>query len=390
MQEVIFDVETITPLFLAGADQETAELRAPSFRGVMRYWGRAAAGSTAKDTVQRIKQAKTEESITFGTTSQGSPIIVKVSMPNHEPNLFAKQKSEIVNGKWQVTGRDYLLWSMAESGKQKKSFSSQPTQMTSKGREVDNYKPPRRYYPEGTRFSVILSVRGKEGKEIEALQRATAAFWLLIQLGGIGSRSRRCAGSLQVIDVHGNQTSLQFTPVTNVRQLEITLKGGISYAQNLWHPKQNTDNDSIKGVTSDQGSFDVISIPNLCRIWILTDNGRPWRSANNAMRDIGNKLQAYRSSISQPNYQFAQRSTFGLPLISRNLADGALKKALEDNRRASPLLLRITKLQGEQYVGIAVLFKTEVVSIRHLPMPDYSLIEQWIGNSFPQALEVTL
>lgn len=33
MQEVTFEVETITPLFLAGADQATAELRATSFRG---------------------------------------------------------------------------------------------------------------------------------------------------------------------------------------------------------------------------------------------------------------------------------------------------------------------------------------------------------------------
>jgi CRISPR-associated protein Cmr1 len=32
MQDVTFDVQTITPLFLAGADQATAELRAPSFR----------------------------------------------------------------------------------------------------------------------------------------------------------------------------------------------------------------------------------------------------------------------------------------------------------------------------------------------------------------------
>src|SRR5712691_3630676 len=31
MQEVTFEVQTITPLFLAGADQATAELRAPSF-----------------------------------------------------------------------------------------------------------------------------------------------------------------------------------------------------------------------------------------------------------------------------------------------------------------------------------------------------------------------
>ena len=45
MQEVIFDLQTITPLFLAGADQQAAELRAPSFRGVMRYWLSGASGN---------------------------------------------------------------------------------------------------------------------------------------------------------------------------------------------------------------------------------------------------------------------------------------------------------------------------------------------------------
>ena len=33
---------------------------------------------------------------------------------------------------------------------------------------------------------------------IDQLQRAVAAFWLLTQLGALGSRARRCAGSLTV------------------------------------------------------------------------------------------------------------------------------------------------------------------------------------------------
>ncbi len=48
MQEVTFNVQTITPLFLAGADQAAAELRAPSFRGIMRYWLRALVGGLAE------------------------------------------------------------------------------------------------------------------------------------------------------------------------------------------------------------------------------------------------------------------------------------------------------------------------------------------------------
>ncbi len=39
-------LETVTPLFLGGADPRGApELRAPSFRGAMRYWLRAALGT---------------------------------------------------------------------------------------------------------------------------------------------------------------------------------------------------------------------------------------------------------------------------------------------------------------------------------------------------------
>ena len=49
MQEVTFTLQTITPLFLAGADQTKAELRAPSFRGLMRYWQRALVGGMVPD-----------------------------------------------------------------------------------------------------------------------------------------------------------------------------------------------------------------------------------------------------------------------------------------------------------------------------------------------------
>ena len=42
MGEVILEVDTITPLFIAGADQRNIEnegLRAPSLRGAMRWCG---------------------------------------------------------------------------------------------------------------------------------------------------------------------------------------------------------------------------------------------------------------------------------------------------------------------------------------------------------------
>ena len=109
------------------------------------------------------------------------------------------------------------------------------------------------------------------------------------------------------------------------------------------------------------------------------------------MNTIGTRLKEYRSSL-EPQ----ERATFGLP-VNINLPDRDLEKALKDNRRASPLLLRITKLGGGGYVGVAVLFKTPAPSIIHpnnkrilIPAPDYTLIEKWITTAFPRALEVLL
>src|SRR5436305_15209269 len=103
------------------------------------------------------------------------------------------------------------------------------------------------------------------------------------------------------------------------------------------------------------------------------------------MKAIGEKLQKFRSSIPS----IIKRTILGLPLIIRDMKDQELKKQLKEKRRASPLLLRITKLQGSQYVGVAVLFKTNVTGFG-ITMSDYALIEQWITKAFPSALEVKL
>ena len=72
MLEATFTLRTLTPLFLAGADQTRAELRAPSFRGLMRYWHRALiAGIVGTDAKGLEKVAEAEKNI-FGATDTGS------------------------------------------------------------------------------------------------------------------------------------------------------------------------------------------------------------------------------------------------------------------------------------------------------------------------------
>jgi hypothetical protein len=87
---------------------------------------------------------------------------------------------------------------------------------------------------------------------------------------------------------------------------------------------------------------------------------------------IGNNLQQYRREL-----PLWERKIFGFPL-----------KNVSGKRHTSPLLLRITQLQGEQYVGIAVLFKTKWKE-KEFQFSDYKHIDNWI-DSFPGRDEIRL
>ena len=340
MEQVTFDLQTITPLFLAGADQETAELRAPSFRGAMRYWLRALSGGIYGTDNEELKKVIESETAVFGATDKGSSVRLNISNVSRGPEPFTERISIQVRGEWKATGKGYLLWSMARSGNPAKG----------------NVKPARWYFPPGTQFHVTLSAK----KNDQHFQQATAAFWLLTQLGGLGSRSRRCGGSLTVQDVKGNIPALSFTPSETAQMLKYHIEQGIKLARTMYNTTAHRVNEP---------QFDILSYGN-CRIWILQNDKQPWRNADEAMRIMGEELQDYRSTI-----PIQQRKVFGLPLKGIN------------GRRSSPLLLRVAKLQREQYVGIAVLFKTKAAGI---PMSDYTLVERWITTRFPNALEVTL
>ena len=57
----------VTPLFMSGANQEEAELRPPSFKGVLRYWYRAIVLSEYKD----WKKVQEAEEKLFGSSEKG-------------------------------------------------------------------------------------------------------------------------------------------------------------------------------------------------------------------------------------------------------------------------------------------------------------------------------
>lgn len=347
MLEATFTLRTLTPLFLAGADQEQAELRAPSFRGLMRYWQRALVGGLVGTDEGGLKQVRNAETALFGATDTGSAVAVRVSAVSTAPREFTEQTRVRSGGTWQATGKGYLLWSMAKSGRVEKG----------------NLKPARWFFPPGTTFQLTLSARNAP-----ALHQAIATLWLLTHLGGIGSRARRCAGSLAIQPMEASSaqlpTGLPFAAPKNVEELKLDLERGIRKARKIMQEAHQIQPRALR-----QAQFDILA-RDTCHIWLLHD-GQPWPNAEIAMRELGESLQDYRRDI-----PLGRRAIFGLPLMP----------TIKNKRRASPLLLHVAELQGGTFVGVAVLFKTGGNGI---VLEDYALIEKWVDD-FRGKQEVTL
>lgn len=184
MQEIVLNLETVTPLFLGGADPRgEPELRAASIRGALRFWLRALLGGVIGD--KDLDALRKAESAVFGSTNTGaSPVVVRVAgNVQHalcRPLLHNPEKSFTFSG----------------------------------------IKP-------GETFSLKFIPR-RPYTNVSSIVLFTAALWLL--LGGLGKRSRRGFGTLRL---QNDLEGFPFTPKAykDASELETTLQHVIKQAQ---------------------------------------------------------------------------------------------------------------------------------------------------------------
>ena len=161
----------LTPLFCAGADTQKAELREPSFKGVLRFWWRALAWQRLNGDLPAIQK---EEAALFGSASGGqSRVSIRIDQP---PRL----EQDLGKGLSVSQGARYLGYGVLEQ-------------------DASNVRacllPP-------IDFDVHLHARGLCADQSNSLIRALAA---LGTLGGMGARSRRGYGSLTLTTLTMNR-----------------------------------------------------------------------------------------------------------------------------------------------------------------------------------------
>jgi len=171
--EIKLSLETVTPLFLGGANPRgEPELRSPPFRGAMRFWLRALLGGVLADNPLEIFK---HESAVFGSTEHASPVIVRIQ----HSSLHSVAYSRLTANK---TGLAYSFFNARATG-------SEPERKAIQGK-----------------FG--LTCQSRSGTQsVLPFESAYASLWLLTRFGGIGSRSRRDGGNLQVQSVQGTVPS---------------------------------------------------------------------------------------------------------------------------------------------------------------------------------------
>lgn len=299
---------TITPLFLAGADGWTPELRPPSIRGGLRFWLRALLGGKIGDHLPSIKQA---EAAVFGSTDAASAVVIRVFTID-----------ELSYGRYQP-----LLHS-----------SDRRKQFTFLGWDPDQS------------FTVHVATRAGVPTLPES---AVSSLLLMVSLGGLGRRSRRGFGSLQIkgskigegLDLSQEAQKLLSPDLNNDQDL-------VNYLERLmaWAPTAITYR-SPPQAWNGEPSFSILSADH-ARVLVCCSSFDTWEQA---MRGFWGKL---RSSPYRDN------PVFGLPIRGRG------------ERRASPLLLKIWRLGGRYYLVLTA-FRAELTPDR---TGDWGLMARFLDD----------
>lgn len=171
MESITFECEVITPMFLAGADGSTPELRAPSIKGALRFWWRAMNGHLElkdfKDRrTGRVKKGlRTIEGRIFGSAEHGrSKVIIKILNPvDLEIDYINRLPHRVGTGKNPSPDRSIQI---------------------------------------GVKFKVILSVVNSVFIDKEKLKNL---FEIVALTGGIGKRTRRGMGSFKITQIDNTE-----------------------------------------------------------------------------------------------------------------------------------------------------------------------------------------
>jgi len=319
MRKIIFNCETITPLFLGEAIKGLVELRPPAIKASMRFWWRSMHAHLS------LADLKKKEAEIFGGGGEHAncstfDIIVENVRGNIEPYNYTDRNSdnntkiEGVDKNGTQIGLQYFMYTFFHL----KNHGS--------------------FYSCGTLFDVTFYFDNDTH-----INEILASFWLLTFLGNLGERSRRGMGGFRIIQIIDNENT----------------KGGFEFIDN--NPatiKQRIEEIETlfkRGQVSTTTYLNSYSILNKEEIYYASkDSITTWEEALN---EIGLKLKNSRlDEYNHTKISSEKSAAFGLPVRHRNNFTVTPK---DFTRRASPLIIKVLKLNNNTFRWLLVKFDGE-------------------------------
>ena len=213
MQPISATYRVTTPMFLGGAEQQ-AELRLPSFKGVLRFWWRALAWDRVKD----APRLRDQEAGLFGSSDERvgqSKVLMRLDRAATTQTILSPPE-QLKDGTQVVgSGARYLGYGVLEA------FASKPRN-TKEGQLIR----PCLIAP--FQFTVSLSLKPALNP-LERLQ-IEQALKILGIIGSLGSKSRKGYGSLTLLSlkVDGKET---WIPPNNAEQVANAIRAILKPSQ---------------------------------------------------------------------------------------------------------------------------------------------------------------
>ena len=333
--------KVVTPCFLGGQSHE-AELRLPSIKGALRFWWRALAYARMADVGpgdRIIDRLAKEEGRLFGSSEAGQSRLImrldaKAPLPILEKDTILRDEGGAPVG----AGARYLGYGVMEA------FPSR-----TKGTEAGDLR--RSCLASPFEFSLRISAR-----ETELLQSIEPALRLLGMIGGLGSKSRKGYGSLNLIAFEGDGVDRWHRPRT-VDDYRKQLSELLNDVEGYHHEPEISAfsaNARVDLFASHRTPSEVLNAYGEAMV-----RYRSW-GKNGLILDSERSRCNFREDHDwmydrPPSPDFhPRRAVFGLP---HNYGGRKTVEPESYDRRASPLSFHVHEL-GSRYAGVALLLRS--------------------------------
>lgn len=359
----------ITPLFGGGAEPQKADaittVRGSEVRGHLRFWWRATRGGRFDGSLENMKNR--EEEIWGSAAKEGKPGPSPIK-------IFINKLTASKGNPFQAVDRDNNKIRNIGHPSSKDGYAAFPLFVSSAPVVWENV-----VFEIAIQYPREIEIKTSDRK-INIEKDIEEALWAWETFGGIGARTRRGFGALQLTHINGGEVkpiSRRETEQEILNKLEEYSSAAYKWSKGVPHIANNMKYKFIKKEQNNISAwrFIVQKLRDFRQLFRDQKNGKPfgrshWPEADQIRRETGKYVKP--KHIPKHLVQKFPRAKFGLPIVfefkREDVAAGDPEKTmlqgikLAENkyieRLASPLILRPI-VCSDGAIGLALVLEWE-------------------------------